>query len=501
MAWQFQKNVLGTRHVDVAKVGSWIIAMAMVLFVGRYAYRAGISVVAADSWDFVRGFVSHYNAGTLTAEDFFGKRPLGYDHSQPIQRAVLWLHMTLFRMDFGVEGAIGCLFAAAFAGFCSHLVTKEIEVRSPGSTGSALFRVALFASVFSLSARSVFDWSLVTLAFADILGATLLVTYAYHCLRGLRFLRLAIATFIACALMDTVAIIAVVALLILLPLATVPTGNRNYRNRLLAAAALIFPTIVYKLGYAVLFPVEKVAIPQPDAGPITYFLHAWPDAWKALVVPLAGAVASTSRLSTSATGVVWPILFAIALPMLLLSVWFWMSAFRYRARASAFTAAGVMLIAYGSIAGVLLIRVPMYGFDYLLQPRYTMFYNLQLVALLMMASCDWNSVRSLGKSLISAGAIVTLGLWLAYARLTAREEGSVRAYNQQLADQIYAIWRDPNSTPDPCSPNIFPCSWTPATRVDVMKTLEDGPWNVFVPSFRHRHGIHWSDDPHQPVSR
>lgn len=471
---------------------SWILAAFFVWFVGRYAYRAGISVAIADSWNFIEGFVTHLNHGTLSLDDFFGKRPLSYDHSQPIQRAVLWLHMVLFQMDFGVEGVIGCIFAAGLAAFCVYVANEPFQKAAQKPWFSALLLVSIFAAVFTLNARNVFDWSLVTLVFADILGAVLLIAYADRCRQKGHPLRLLIAVFIGCALMDTVGIMAVAAISLLYLLSYARHGGA--RSHWILIGSSLSGALLYKVLYTLIFLGGN-----PGGGgliaKLPNLLNGWRESWKVIVVPLGGAIVSPSRILAFKPAYLWPSLWLSAAVMLLISVWFWKRFLKHTDERIPFIAAGLMLICYGSVAGVLLVRVPEFGFDYLLQPRYALFFTLQLVAVLMMASHAWSRGASkTARGLITFGALCVVGLWIVYAKATAIEQPYVRAYNQQMADQIHALWLNPEATPTPCSVNIVPCSWTPQKRKDVIGELAKGPWNVFSPSFRHRHGLRWIED-------
>lgn len=477
----------------IASGMAWVIAAAITVYVGRFAYRTGVSVAIADSWHFIQEFVAHYNNGTLGLVDFFGKRPVGYDHSQPIQRAVLWLHMKLFQMDFGVEGAMGCVFAAGLAAFCAGLMRKELGTTVRGRYVAAFFTVCVFAGVFTLNARSVFDWSLVTLVFADILGATLLIAFAYRCLHEHRPLALFIATFIGCALMDTVAIMAVVAIAMLFVASAI--RNSSDRRHLWLLFCIIAATVLYKFLYTWMF-LSGNAGSESILSPMAKLLVGWPEAWKVVVVPLGGAFLSPSRIAAMYPDKLWLALSVGATITAVATAWFWVRFVRYSGERLPFVAAGLMLICYGSVAGVVLIRVPEYGFDYLLQPRYALFYTLQAVALLMMAAHAWARGASLVmRSAFAVGGAALLGLWGLYAYLTTLEEPFVRAYNQQMADQIHALWLEPGKTPTPCSPNILPCTWTPEMRAYAISQLEKGPWNVFAPHFRGRHHIHWQGQP------
>lgn len=487
---------------QIAEWAAWLGAVYIAYYTIHYAYTTGISVVIADSWSFTEGFVKNYNNHSLGLSDFFGKRTLGYDHAQPIQRAVLWFHMYFFHMDFGVEGAIGGLFALGLACFISREVRLAlVHTGSPKRVTAAILIVAVFGAIFSQCSRGVFEWSLVTLIFADILGAVLLAAYAHTCLLRDNPVRLFFATLIGCALMDTLGVMIVVGLLILFLINA--WHSRNWRKIAPTFAAVIVAVLAYKGLYSLIFMRGSLGTDDIVA-PLGNLLRDRDQAWKLFVAPLGGALVSTSRLVDLAfsNSQAWAITGFASAVMLLATVWFWATYFRQPDKRLPFIAAAIMLLCYGSIAGVLIVRVPEYGFDYFIQPRYTLFYLLQLVALLMLGAHQvaTGQVRRWGHSAVCASGLAVIALWISYAALTTRDAPYVRDYNQQMANQIHALWLDPTSTPTVCSTNIPPCQWTVARRIESIAILSTGQWNVFSPKFRKRHRIHWEESP-QPEAR
>jgi len=76
----------------------------------------------------------------------------------------------------------------------------------------------------------------------------------------------------------------------------------------------------------------------------------------------------------------------IAIVVIAAHAWFWRSALVGRRNLASFVAVALMLVFYGLVAGILLGRVGANGMLYLWQPRYTLIYAWNIVALLLMAS-------------------------------------------------------------------------------------------------------------------
>src|SRR6185312_14543864 len=143
------------------------------------------------------------------------------------------------------------------------------------------------------------------------------------------------------------------------------------------------------------------------------------EAWKALVVPFGAVVVSPNRLR-DLYGVAdfWRWLVPAAMLVAVGHAWFWREFFRRDDTRLTFVAGGLMLFFYATVAGILWGRVPRFGFDYFMQPRYFIYYAPQLVAMLMIAAS--NAARPERPSTpfvaYAASVVVLGGAAIAYGR-------------------------------------------------------------------------------------
>ena len=157
-------------------------------------------------------------------------------------------------------------------------------------------------------------------------------------------------------------------------------------------------------------------------------------------------------------------------------------------------AVATMLLFYGLVAGVLIGRVPQFGERAFLQPRYVVFYQLQVVALLLMATC-WLGERAHARaSRVAMGATLAACVALLVLQVPLDRQGWRRApfqerYVHKLAEQMEGLASTPETPPPQCLPQITVCRMDVPTRVRAVVFLRDRQLNVFSPAFRRRHGF------------
>lgn len=478
-----------------------LLAVALLLGVIAFVLRAATPFVMADAWFYVLKVIRPWQEGHLSVADFFVTRGPS-DHMQPIYRLVLLMHTAWFHMDFTVEALVGVIFAIASV-FLWYRLARSVLTKAPHMTMAAqLTGLALVAVVFSLNARGVYDWPLVTLAFMGIfavsalLAATSALVERGETLPALAGLAgLALLVFLVD---DTYGILAVICVLVLLALMRLrrQIGHGTWIRTTLVLAVV---AIVYVTACRVLFSYGGASAPGPRLAPLLTLLRDhWRESWKLLVIPTGTTIAMPQRIVQGLGVSLWGVprvLVALAIPTCAANVWFWINYFRRKPNTLTFTAAGLMLFLYFSVAAILVSRLPRFGFDYLYQGRYMQVYELQWVAVLMMSAqvlTERQNAR-VHKSVLASLVILFVALTLSYGFMAHRELRSIRSYQQRIAAQIGQFGADPSSPPKDCVANfITPCSqWSEASRVEVFQTLERGPYNVFSPAFRkwHRHQV------------
>jgi hypothetical protein len=460
-----------------------------------YAMHAAIPIVFADGWWLSDTFVRRYLDGHLELADFFRKRAVGFDHAQPVHRLILLANVVWFDMDFMVEALIGALFGLAFLLLIAALVARDLR-NAPGTLATReLVFVGLTVSVFSFNERELFTFSLATLAFVYLLGITLYFIALRHCMVRGRPILLFVATLACCVLLDTSAVLATASGCLLVVFIA-------FRQRRLAAAArcvlaIVAGLLLYRIGYALLLPMPDT-VPADMLARIGRLLGNLGEAWKVLVIPTGDALISTSRVAVQhGDQWVWRIAIPCALLMLIGHVWFWRRFAPHCDQRLPFVAAGLMLYFYAVVVGIVWTRVADNGFDYLAQPRYLVFYSLQIIAMLMMwaflaghaATHEVSTTRPRTAMLGCAVAgLVMLALY--FMSCVRYEMPYLRRYELEMARLIVDFGRDPKSPQAACATvRVEICEWSPERRNSVIEVLQRGRLNVFSDAFLKRH--HW----------
>ena len=465
-----------------------ICALGIALGTAVFAWRATTSVVVADAWTFAATFLARYYDGTLELADFFSKRE-SLDHSQPLQKLLFLINAQFFDLDFAFEAMFGIVFGFVFVALIAAVVAADVRRQPRARTTVDLALLGATAVVFSLNEFGVFNWSLVTLSLFYPLGVALMLVSAFHCIEQKRAVLLGVVVFAACVVLDSSAVFCAAAILFLIALRSRPSRETPVPFRV--PAAVIAGVIAYLIGYALVFPAEHAQIPMHDR--IADLIAHAGDAWQALVVPFGAAVTSPNRIGeTYGVDAMWASLFASAIVVWCGNVWFWREFLRRRGERLPFVTAGLMLFFYATIAGIVWGRVPRFGFEYLMQPRYVVFYELQLIAILMLLAST--SARSEERSLpvlaYGAGVAVAAGaaLWFLYgSRLNIPSE---IAFNRRLADSIVELAREPSRVPIDCPiHHLTICAWPPSRRIEVLDLLQREHLNVFSAKFRSRHAL------------
>lgn len=461
--------------------------------------RAANPLVVADTWHFLKLVVLPYAQGDFSVGDLFIKRS-AMDHSQPFRKLVLLASYEWFDLDFKFEAAVGIL--GAFAGLLVlWLMARSVRGARPARAAECLAFTALAAGYLSLSATSVFSWPLATMSFTN---HVFIFMFAWAAWRGLvapdrsSLVAVVIAGLALCLMADDTGLLTTIAL----ALATLLHGWRI--GNLRAAIQVVLACVVAYLLYALVF---KLVSSTPDTGaaalPISSRLAALADQWRDapewVMVPLAGSVAHRRELG-SWFGADFPAIGTLAALMMLAQLGFWWSALYGKRNVASFTATAIMLLFYALLAGILVARVSQYGSDYLWQPRYSIVYRWNLVALALMLVGQlagvagspapdarrrlpvWTGVASL---LAAALVLVQIPLSVvAWERLPYIER-----YHQKQAVQIRQVAQAPTVPPGRCMSGVIVCRFPPETRVELLGFLQREQLNVFSQEFRNRHGM------------
>jgi hypothetical protein len=471
------------RPLQITAVGVLLLVMAASVL--SYVYLVSTPLIRGDDWYYTNTIVKSYLDGHLSIIDFFSKRGPG-ENAQPINRLILLGLVQWFQMDFRVQGLLGAFLAFGCVALLTFLAWRESYSRE--QPRALLLPLGLGAVILSLNAHGDYGWPLVTaLVYTGTLGISLYFYFAASLSEKGAWFRLGALTFAVLVLLDTFATLAVLGAVLLI-LARVPDSQHRWRTAATALAAFL-GLFIYQHLFAWFTGTVNSPLGADDLlGAADYMLQNLGSAWKPLVAPFGAALFEPPP----GMPYPWMIMGVLALLMWPLHGWFWWRFKSERHNRIAFLAGGLMLYCYGTIAGMLVDRVPSNGFDYLLQPRYVAFYQLQLVALLLMwsRSSSWSGIRH-----HVAWATTTCGLLLCLNALSAaqawRSKPYFAHYDQRMVSQIKALADNPADPPEDCLQEINPCRWPESSRRQVLQILESHGLNAFSPEFRARHGYVW----------
>ena len=261
---------------------------------------------------------------------------------------------------------------------------------------------------------------------------------------------------------------------------------------------VVFSAVGIVLSRLVYWYFNRGVPPLTGAPPLSAAGFFSSEVWKAGVIPLSDSVIHDDTLRMlfgTRSGMVSAL---IALALGLAHIGFWVLVLRRRHAEGAggarltVLAVAIMLVCYALVAGIVLQRVPAFGFDYLHQPRYVMFYQLQLAALVLVGyrevqhRPDWRP----------AGVAVFLAFGLAYAFLQWKlsviawgQEKYVSSYLEGTARAMGQLAADPYATIE-CTDIMTVCQYPPAKRAELIGRLQRYRMNLFSPDFQTFHRLH-----------
>lgn len=483
-----------------ARASLWLgglLVAAAVLNAWSYSSAAAGPLLQADAWYFLDVFVSKYLDGTLGIWDLFVQRG-GSDHAQPLQKLILLFHTRYFDMDFRVEGLIGTALGIAWC------VTIALAVWTGQRRDRSMhvFSPAVIALVFvlglSINSTNVFTWSLVTLIYVTLLASTLYFLAAMRLVQGRFPWLLAPVGLLQGLLIDEVAIIVFVASVIAVGL----FSPASRRNKLLGGTAALGGLLLARL---VLYLVSSRNLESTSGSASALFEVLFSlDALSGVVVPFSDSLVHVEHLQRFFPESYGAALFLLAAFVMVLHGYFWVvtfTAIRQDTRSSSLAlAVFLMLVSYALTAGIIAGRVPTFGWGYLHQPRYVLFYQLGLVAIAIMfvhrlgggGYLDTDRRRSsahletVGILLVS---IVLVSTQLFVTRASWNVPRYLTPYWQNASLVMQRLVDDPSNVSE-CPDILSVCEYAPEQRERLMGLLVRHQLNIFSPAFQMRNRLY-----------
>jgi hypothetical protein len=457
-----------------------------------YVLQIVSPLLMSDAWYFADRWLLPMHEGTLTFADLWAKRPA--NHAQPLTALLFLANARWFGLDFSLEALLVLALAAAFAGLLVRLGFAQAPTR--GALARAWFAGAVLCTVFSVNASDKLAWTLVGLFYLGHLLGLGLLSWVARRRAALPPVRAFCAALVICGLLDTSGVLWCAAAAALLLLTRAPES----RARLSAwrgAVAIAAAVPAYRLLYAWLAPPMD-GPPLPSlALSLSGLAQQGADAWQ-IVLPFGAALAHPWRLQQLyGPGDYTLSVMLLALLCLAAHAVLWWHALRRPIGTGVAVACGLALFAYATLAGIVLQRVPAFGFDYLLQSRYAVFHEFLWLAPLLAWFCAAPAAAGTAQPLPqrlrrgTAAAVVLLPcaiapLWWQPAWF---ELPWIRAWNDDLARDTWQVLQDPEQVPAACHPHVLICGYEPAVRRRLAALLQAGPYNLADPALRGRHGL------------
>ncbi|MEW9571383.1 hypothetical protein ABQJ54_06450 [Rhodanobacter sp. Si-c] len=476
----------------LARAFAWIIACVALFNTLFFVLRTANPVIRSDDWYSLDVFVRKAMEGSLGFADFFTRRYVD-DHAQPLLKLVQLIEWRWFDLDYSIGAIVGVIAAAVCALILYRVVTTADE-GNPVDAHRFVAWVTLTAVLLSLNSADIWAWPLVALGYVTLVPVLLFMWVVWHAWRSHRYLLLVAGTLVLCVVADDVALITVVSTVVaLLFLAwRGPAQPRHSIGKMIAV--MVVCTVLVRVAYA----FAPLLDGTPAASLATRLAALYGDlrkgdGWQWVSVPFSLSVASTNpfeQLPAQAWDIVQMLL---ATCLLVAHGAFWWRALHGRHNLPTFMAMCLMLFAYGLLAGIILVRVSLFGSSYLGEDRYVEFYQFNLVALLLM----WAGTRMLAPStpawrrwvtlripMLGCTALLLLQIPLTHAAWQQRRYGL--PYYARMATQVAQLAGDATQTKD-CLPELVVCHWPLARRRAVLLLLSQHRLNVLSPKVQARH--------------
>lgn len=472
------------------------IALGAAVNAYSYSATAAIPLIQSDAWYFLDGFLGRFLEYGFSASDVF-RQANPADTNLPLQKLFLFFHTRFFGMDFRLEGILATVAAVASVAYFSSAAARRPLSRWGVAEYGLLATLALL--YLSLNSTNIYTWPLAGMWFVPLLIAA--VYFSCVTRDGRTPVPIAVASLLLGLLLDEVAYLVFAAAVGSVLLSHYRRSPRTVVTLITAGAAGI---AVARLVYW-WFNRDVIAEVGTVGRSFTPLLA--PDVWKAVSIPLTESVVAQANvielLGASGAFVsngIWMLL-AIA------HAWFWWRVICPDPAASVDDgrltrfAAALMLLFYGLVLGIVVQRVPTFGFDYLHQPRYVMFYQLNVVALVLMAYRQCTSAVAASARRRAAGTLAVALLLVLQWQLSVvawKQVKYLSVYLEGVSRSIGNLQADPASTMK-CADIMTVCNFPPAKRAELLDRLLRYRMNIFSTDFQGFYRLHPYPAPAGPV--
>lgn len=465
-----------------------VLLATILAFGGAAAYigYAANPLAGADAWYFVNAFLAKVYENGVSLLDLYVKRP-GADHAQPLQKLLLLANSRWFDLDFVVEAYMGLAMALGTYLALWRMTLVDARARGLDPWLHAMLLAAIAGVFVSLNAGGIFNWSLVTLGYLPHLFLVLAAAVCWRSLQGGGSVAFGLLFLLMAFTLDNMAIITGAALLVASVLAKVKAGL-PLRRLATVIALVVLALMAYSLTSR--FYLHAGLPSEPSGAPLqlAMLLSNAPGMLKGVLASsLIHRVPLQFYLGTSnASHAEW----IIGMAMAGAHLWFWWIALRRSWNRTVFLAVCIMLTMYASVAGIIYGRIPVFGPDYIYQPRYVLTYQMGPVALLLMLL---GTVRAPGSAWAKVAAAALLACMLVLQAMLARhswkEARYIQDYIHTMARQMYLMGLDPSASLASCVPFLSVCDKPASERTQAIEFLRDHRLNGYSPRLLRRYRL------------
>lgn len=490
----------------------WRVAVACVLAllapwianVLLYAPRVANPLVYSDNWTFIETFLRVALEDGVGLGDLLVKRA-GVDHAQPLNKLLMWFDYRACGLDFTHEAMVGVGCAIV-----SSLLLAWVAARDATSTFAgprpllaAPVAAAVGAVLLSLNGAFIYGYPMVAMQHAFYLCAFATMWLAWRAVDRGAYAAFAVIALVGGVLGDDSAILLGLAIAFACVVLCWRRGTLGRVPRMLGL--LLVALVACRVLYATVGEIRgttQAVFNLPVGTRLSMLAAQWRDAWTLFAVPMSGGIAGKTVLVAWFPAHWEAVRHLLAVVMGAAHAWFWWRVARARVGATWFVALCTMLLFYANVAGILLGRIYVRGPGFLDQERYVFFYQVGLVALLLMAlttcaagvrgaAADAKGAAGVPRAsrawIATALAVAVLALQLPIAWLGWQGVPHQRAAYVHMARSMGAMARDPAHPPADCASGVNACLLPPDAAAHTMRMLVEHRVNLFSPAFRRAH--------------
>jgi len=458
--------------------------------------QAASPLIRDDAWYFLDVVIRKWGLVGFDLSDLFVKRFLT-DHAQPANKIALFINFKYFGLDFRIDSAVGFIGLLGCIFTFTVMYMKSIAANGRTNWLSALMFISALSVLTSLNSIEIYTWPLVTFGFLTILFFISISLLTWKYLAG----ESPVTTGLLLALLiiligDTQSIILLVSLIGTASLFLL-SSDKAYKSNFIKYIAL---STAYVCTFFALINVNyfgyPVTAPAPAPASATtidwsnYFLYI-----EALRLVFSSSVVEATHLnyfrnySLHASWVVALIVFGFYV-----RYFFVLITSRSGNTIRKFLTTSILIYATVSSLAIAYGRIPMFGVDYLINPRYVLTYQLIPFALMMDYAFSLNNKKtSSGFGVLFLVSAATLLLFISQIFFTVQAYSSVESISRFQVKQAKAIGNyitNPSLPSGNCTPpSSTICNLSVEKRGELLNVLQEKRLNLLRSSFQWKYRL------------